>query len=294
MPPEDIDPTVVKLFNKTRNYLDTTIIITKLSQKDLIKKNEKGKLYLDTDNIDTDKLDVYERISIPYLTKYKSNIVSKSNDYSSLESELNKKSYNEYMKYFKLVGPNFKNILIFLIYSIILLGIIYIKVPVVPVVGILITVVLLFVNLLPVTQKKDIYFEKEAKINGFKKFLQTAEAKRFEYFTQYDDIVKYFNKILPYALALNLKNECLKLMNDVLIKYNYNDNSFYSVYPYYYFINDITQYNTVIQDKIRQIMIILAKTHHFQVATVLDQALEVDLEEVVVQVGSNHNLKQPI
>lgn len=41
MPPEDIDPTVVKLFNKTRNYLDTTIIITKLSQKDLIKKNEK-------------------------------------------------------------------------------------------------------------------------------------------------------------------------------------------------------------------------------------------------------------
>lgn len=39
-------------------------------------------------------------------------------------------------------------------------------------------------------------------------------------------------------------------------------------------------------------MITLVKTHHFQVATVLAQALEVDLEEVVVQVGSNHNLKQ--
>ena len=49
-------------------------------------------------------------------------------------------------------------------------------------------------------------------LDGLKMYIVTAEENQIKKFNDLDDLVSYFKKILPYAIALGVKNQCIKLL----------------------------------------------------------------------------------
>jgi len=61
-----------------------------------------------------------------------------------------------------------------------------------------------------------------AELDGFKMYIKTAEEHRLNMFTPPERTPELFEKLLPYAIALNVSNEWCKKFGDVLKQFNYS------------------------------------------------------------------------
>ena len=57
---------------------------------------------------------------------------------------------------------------------------------------------------------------KKEYIEGLKMYIKTAEENQIKKFDSTEELVKYFKEILPYAVALNVQNEAIKLMEKTI------------------------------------------------------------------------------
>ena len=77
------------------------------------------------------------------------------------------------------------------------------------------------------------YMEKslrqEEHLDGMKMYIKTAEANQIMKFNDVDELVEYFKGILPYAVALGVKNEAIKLMQKTIKLYNFDENTYYDI-----------------------------------------------------------------
>ena len=80
-------------------------------------------------------------------------------------------------------------------------------------------ILLLIVNAL-YSRNLKIYSEKGLRkkeyIEGLKMYIKTAEENQIKKFNSNEELVKYFKGILPYAVALNIQNEAIKLMKKTI------------------------------------------------------------------------------
>ena len=72
------------------------------------------------------------------------------------------------------------------------------------------------------------YMEKslrqEEHLDGMKMYIKTAEANQIMKFNDVDELVEYFKGILPYAVALGVKNKAVKLLENTIKLYNFDEN----------------------------------------------------------------------
>lgn len=72
------------------------------------------------------------------------------------------------------------------------------------------------------------YMEKslrqEEHLDGMKMYIKTAEANQIMKFNDVDELVEYFKGILPYAVALGVKNKAIKLLENTIKLYNFDEN----------------------------------------------------------------------
>ncbi len=66
-------------------------------------------------------------------------------------------------------------------------------------------------------------------LEGMKMYIKTAEANQIMKFNDVDELVGYFKGILPYAVALGVKNEAIKLMQKTIKLYNFDENTYYDI-----------------------------------------------------------------
>ena len=66
-------------------------------------------------------------------------------------------------------------------------------------------------------------------LEGMKMYIKTAEANQITKFNDVDELVGYFKGILPYAVALGVKNEAIKLMQKTIKLYNFDENTYYDI-----------------------------------------------------------------
>ena len=64
----------------------------------------------------------------------------------------------------------------------------------------------------------------EEHLDGMKMYIKTAEANRIMKFNDVDELVEYFKGILPYAVALGVKNKAIKLLENTINLYNFDEN----------------------------------------------------------------------
>ena len=67
---------------------------------------------------------------------------------------------------------------------------------------------------------------KKEYLDGMKMYIKTAEANQIMKFNDVDELVAYFKEILPYAVALGVKNEAIKLMENTIKLYNFDENTY--------------------------------------------------------------------
>ena len=67
---------------------------------------------------------------------------------------------------------------------------------------------------------------KKEYLDGMKMYIKTAEANQIMKFNDVDELVAYFKVILPYAVALGVKNEAIKLMENTIKLYNFDENTY--------------------------------------------------------------------
>ena len=78
---------------------------------------------------------------------------------------------------------------------------------------------------------------KKEYLDGMKMYIKTAEANQIMKFNDVDELVTYFKGILPYAVALGVKNEAIKLMKNTIKLYNFDEST-------YSYINRGVHFNT--------------------------------------------------
>ena len=66
-------------------------------------------------------------------------------------------------------------------------------------------------------------------LDGMKMYIKTAEANQIMKFNDVDELVGYFKGILPYAVALGVKNEAIKLMQKTIKLYNFDEDTYYDI-----------------------------------------------------------------
>ncbi|BBM53138.1 hypothetical protein JMUB3935_2120 [Leptotrichia trevisanii] len=78
---------------------------------------------------------------------------------------------------------------------------------------------------------------KKEYLDGMKMYIKTAEANQIMKFNDVDELVAYFKGILPYAVALGVKNEAVKLMKNTIKLYDFDEST-------YSYINRGVHFNT--------------------------------------------------
>jgi len=78
---------------------------------------------------------------------------------------------------------------------------------------------------------------KKEYLDGMKMYIKTAEANQIMKFNDVDELVAYFKGILPYAVALGVKNEVVKLMKNTIKLYDFDEST-------YSYINRGVHFNT--------------------------------------------------
>ena len=98
----------------------------------------------------------------------------------------------------------------------------------------------------------------EEHLDGMKMYIKTAEANRIMKFNDVDELVEYFKGILPYAVALGVKNKAVKLLENTIKLYNFDENIqdeinrrvYYDSYDSKFLLNTISRE----YDKVREEM----------------------------------------
>lgn len=277
MPP-NISPLIAKkLMNKNKNKY-SMIVLFQLIQKGIIKFREKNpkhnneeyvrevgkpvekrekqfkdyvekEYYLDMNLIENVNLEVsdYEKVAIKNLILVKNDIFKKSKAFSKIESTLNQEIDIMYLDFYSNINARYILpyifILIFLVIGFIAIfgnqildGII---------ISPLIIVLLTSSYLLSLRKYTDRYKDELAKIKGFEKFLVKVEANKFKEFLNVEDLVSYFNEILPFAVALELENKYLELLNKSIEIYNLDREYIYDNVYYYYLLNRSIYYGNI-------------------------------------------------
>ena len=277
MPP-NISPLIAKkLMNKNKNKY-SMIVLFQLIQKGIIKFREKNpkhnneeyvrevgkpvekrekqfkdyvekEYYLDMNLIENVNLEVsdYEKVAIKNLILVKNDIFKKSKAFSKIESTLNQEIDIMYLDFYSNINARYILpyifILIFLVIGFIAIfgnqildGII---------ISPLIIVLLTSSYLLSLRKYTDRYKDELAKIKGFEKFLIKVEANKFKEFLNVEDLVSYFNEILPFAVALELENKYLELLNKSIEIYDLDREYIYDNVYYYYLLNRGIYYGNI-------------------------------------------------
>lgn len=277
MPP-NISPLIAKkLMNKNKNKY-SMIVLFQLIQKGIIKFREKNpkhnneeyvrevgkpvekrekqfndyvekEYYLDMNLIENVNLEVsdYEKVAIKNLVLVKNDIFKKSKAFSKIESTLNQEIDIMYLDFYSNINARYILpyifILIFLVIGFIAIfgnqildGII---------ISPLIIVLLTSSYLLSLRKYTDRYKEEFAKIKGFEKFLVKVESNKLKEFLNIEDLVSYFNEILPFAIALELENKYLELLNKSIEIYDLDREYIYDNVYYYYLLNRGTYYRNI-------------------------------------------------
>ena len=106
------------------------------------------------------------------------------------------------------------------------------------------------------------YMEKslrqEEHLDGMKMYIKTAEANQIMKFNDVDELVEYFKGILPYAVALGVKNKAIKLLENTINLYKFDENIqdeinrrvYYDSYDSKFLLNTISRE----YDKVREEM----------------------------------------
>ena len=106
------------------------------------------------------------------------------------------------------------------------------------------------------------YMEKslrqEEHLDRMKMYIKTAEANQIMKFNDVDELVEYFKGILPYAVALGVKNKAVKLLENTIKLYNFDENIqdeinrrvYYDSYDSKFLLNTISRE----YDKVREEM----------------------------------------
>ena len=68
---------------------------------------------------------------------------------------------------------------------------------------------------------------KKEYLKGMKMYIKTAEDNQIRKFDNVKELIEYFNGILPFAVALGVKNEAIKLMKKTIKIYNFDINESY-------------------------------------------------------------------
>ena len=68
---------------------------------------------------------------------------------------------------------------------------------------------------------------KKEYLKGMKMYIKTAEENQIRKFDNVKELIEYFNGILPFAVALGVKNEAIKLMKKTIEIYNFDINESY-------------------------------------------------------------------
>lgn len=68
---------------------------------------------------------------------------------------------------------------------------------------------------------------KKEYLKGMKMYIKTAEENQIRKFYNVKELIEYFNGILPFAVALGVKNEAIKLMKKTIKIYNFDINESY-------------------------------------------------------------------
>ena len=68
---------------------------------------------------------------------------------------------------------------------------------------------------------------KKEYLKGMKMYIKTAEENQIRKFDNVKELIEYFNGILPFAVALGVKNEAIKLMKKTIKLYNFDINESY-------------------------------------------------------------------
>ena len=277
MPP-NISPLIAKkLMNKNKNKY-SMIVLFQLIQKGIIKFREKNpkhnneeyvrevgkpvekrekqfkdyvekEYYLDMNLIENVNLEVsdYEKVAIKNLILVKNDIFKKSKAFSKIESTLNQEIDTMYLDFYSNINARYILpyifILIFLVIGFIAIfgnqildGII---------ISPLIIVLLTSSYLLTLRKYTDKYKNEIVKIKGFEKFLIKVEANKFKEFLNVEDLVSYFNEILPFAVALELENKYLELLNKSIEIYDLDREYIYDNVYYYYLLNRGIYYGSI-------------------------------------------------
>jgi hypothetical protein len=277
MPP-NISPLIAKkLMNKNKNKY-SMIVLFQLIQKGIIKFREKNpkhnneeyvrevgkpvekrekqfkdyvekEYYLDMNLIENVNLEVsdYEKVAIKNLILVKNDIFKKSKAFSKIESTLNQEIDTMYLDFYSNINARYILpyifILIFLVIGFIAIfgnqildGII---------ISPLIIVLLTSSYLLSLRKYTDRYKDELAKIKGFEKFLVKVESNKLKEFLNVEDLVSYFNEILPFAIALELENKYLELLNKSIEIYDLDREYIYNNVYYYYLLNRGIYYGNI-------------------------------------------------
>ena len=91
----------------------------------------------------------------------------------------------------------------------------------------------------------DRYKDELTKIKGFEKFLVKVESNKLKEFLNIEDLVSYFNEILPFAIALELENKYLELLNKSIEIYDLDREYIYDNVYYYYLLNRGVYYRNI-------------------------------------------------
>ena len=106
------------------------------------------------------------------------------------------------------------------------------------------------------------YMEKslrqEEHLDGMKMYIKTAEANQIMKFNDVDELVEYFKGIVPYAVALGVKNKAIKLLENTINLYKFDENIqdeinrrvYYDSYDSKFLLNTISRE----YDKVREEM----------------------------------------
>lgn len=277
MPP-NISPLIAKkLMNKNKNKY-SMIVLFQLIQKGIIKFREKNpkhnneeyvrevgkpvekrekqfkdyvekEYYLDMNLIENVNLEVsdYEKVAIKNLILVKNDIFKKSKAFSKIESTLNQEIDTMYLDFYSNINARYILpyifILIFLVIGFIAIfgnqildGII---------ISPLIIVLLTSSYLLSLRKYTDRYKDELAKIKGFEKFLVKVESNKLKEFLNVEDLVSYFNEILLFAIALELENKYLELLNKSIEIYDLDREYIYNNVYYYYLLNRGIYYGNI-------------------------------------------------
>ena len=281
--PPKVSPVIAKkiLFseiNGLSNYKNTLVVLFQLIDKNIVSFKERNPIheneeyvrkvgqtynkkvknfedyvekqyYVNTDiankYLNENLLSDEEKISLNKLLLVKNDIFKNSKVIYELEQNLttyvNKKYSDNYAKRIY----RYLLILILPVIVISILTVIYLDTEPIPVSISIILLILSIINSFNVYKYTSLYKSDYLKAKGFYKFLSTVEKEKFGYFNNIDDIVSYFRKILPYALAFGLENKYLRLLDSVIDDYGFDRELVYGRTNYYHIINRAYYYNMI-------------------------------------------------